>query len=118
LTAPGSFKGLSIVQLKEGKGFRMALYVVIHRHGADNCPARDPRMGSMLLDHLSASSAARHQVKIQSDAVIKGGHTFYLIVEAADQASINRLMEPFAAVGSVEIFPASTCEEVVERGAC
>jgi hypothetical protein len=96
----------------------MALYVVKHRHGSENCPARDPQMGSMLLNHLSPTSAARHGIKIQGEAVIQGGHTFYLIVEATDRTTINRFMEPFARAGSVEILSASTCEEVVERGAC
>lgn len=103
----------------EEKGeIRMALYVVKHRHDPENCPARDIQMGSMLLGHLAPSNAARHGIKIQSEAVIQGGHTFYLIAEASDQATINRFMEPFARAGSVEILSASTCEEVVERGTC
>jgi len=96
----------------------MALYVVKHQHTAESCPARDPQMGSMLLKHLSPASAAKHGVRIQSEAVIQGGHTLYLIAEASDQTVINRYMEPFARAGSVEVLSASTCEEVVERGVC
>lgn len=96
----------------------MALYVVKHRHYPEKCPAQDMQMGSMLLKHLAPANAARHGIRIQSEAVIQGGHTFYLIAEAADQATMNRFMEPFARAGIVEILSASTCEEVVERGSC
>ncbi len=96
----------------------MALFVVQHRHTPENCPARNRQMGSMLLNHLSSANAATYSIKIQGEAVIQGAHTLYLIVESSDQASVNRFIEPFAKAGSVEILPASTCEEVVERGVC
>ena len=31
----------------------MSLFVVKHQHGAETCPAGDPQMGPMLLQHLS-----------------------------------------------------------------
>lgn len=96
----------------------MALYVVQHRHPADRCPARDKQMAPMLLKHLSPANAEQFGIKIQSEAVIDGEHTLYLIVESAERDNVNRFMQPFAQAGSVEIFPASRCEAVVERGAC
>lgn len=96
----------------------MALFVVQHRHPAEHCPARDPQMAPMLLKHLSPSNAANYGIKIQGEAVINGAHTLYLIVEAPDQESVNRFMQPFAQAGSVEVLAASPCETVVERGAC
>ena len=31
----------------------MALYFVRHQHSAETCPAKDPQMGQMLLQHIS-----------------------------------------------------------------
>jgi hypothetical protein len=31
---------------------------------------------------------------------------------------MQQFMAPFAQVGSVELFPASSCETVIERGGC
>jgi hypothetical protein len=75
-------------------------------------------MAPMLLSQLWRQNARRFGVTIQSEAVIDGGHTLYLTVEAADRESVERFMNPFAQVGSVEVQAASRCEAVVERGAC
>jgi hypothetical protein len=72
----------------------------------------------MLLTHLSGESAGEYGVRINSEAVVDGAHTLYLIVEAADRGQVEKFMEPFTRVGSVEILPASVCEVVVERGSC
>jgi hypothetical protein len=96
----------------------MSLFIVQHKHDAQTCPARDPKMGAMLLQHLSPANANAHGVSIEGEAVVEGGHTLYMIAEADDQAALNRFMQPFAMAGSVEIWPASSCEAVVERGGC
>ncbi|ABK53142.1 putative sulfite oxidase [Acidothermus cellulolyticus 11B] len=96
----------------------MALFVVIHQHAPETCPAQDPAMGSMLLQHLSTENAAGYGVTIRADAVANNKHTFYLIAEAAQQEQIEKFMTPFAQAGSVEILPASTCETVVASGGC
>jgi hypothetical protein len=96
----------------------MALFVVQHRHKPESCPAKDETMGAMLLSHLSHQNANGFGIKIQSEAVIDGGHTLYLTLEARDRASVERFMQPFAQVGSVEVLPASPCEVVVDRKAC
>jgi hypothetical protein len=96
----------------------MALYVVKDRHDPEKCPARDAQMGSMLLNHIAPTNAGRHGIKFQREAVTEGGHTFYLIAEASNQAFMNWFMEPFARAASTEILAASTCEEVAERGTC
>ena len=96
----------------------MALFVARHQHPAERCPAQDPAMGRMLLDHLGAPNAARHGVTIRGEAVLDGQHTFYLIAEADDQARLEEYLEPFAQAGSVEVWPASSCVAVVERGGC
>jgi hypothetical protein len=96
----------------------MALFVVKHQHEAETCPAGDPKMGPMLVQHVSRANAETFGVDIQGEAVINGGHTLYLIAEAEDRSRIERFMGPFFQVGSVEIEPASRCEAVVARAAC
>jgi hypothetical protein len=96
----------------------MPLFVVTHQHDAETCPAGDPQMAPMLLQHLSPSNAASFGVSIHSEAVVDGGHTLYLILDAPDGESVERYMTPFAMAGSVEVQPASPCEVVVARAAC
>ncbi len=60
----------------------MSLYFVRHQHSAENCPARDPEMGAMLLTHLSPRNAGKYGINIFGDAVLDGQHTLVLIVDA------------------------------------
>jgi hypothetical protein len=94
------------------------LYVARHQHPADRCPAKDPAAGKMLLDHLGPASAQQHAVTIHGEAVLDGQHTLYLIAEADDQARLEAFLQPFAMAGTVEIWPASHCAAIVERGGC
>jgi DMSO/TMAO reductase YedYZ molybdopterin-dependent catalytic subunit len=96
----------------------MALFIVRHEHEPDRCPATDPDQGAALLNLLSREQVRRHGVDIKGEAVVQGEHTLYLIVESADQRCVETLLEPFAAAGSVEIHPASTCARVVASGGC
>ena len=96
----------------------MSLYFVRHQHDADTCPAKNPEMGQMLVQHVSKSNARKFGVDLLGDAVLDGQHTFVLIPEAEDRGYIENFMQPFAMAGSVEITPASTCEMVVERQGC
>ena len=38
----------------------MPLFVVRHSHQGERCPAQDPYMGAMLLNHLSRPNVRRH----------------------------------------------------------
>ena len=96
----------------------MSLYFVRHQHDTATCPAHDPAAGNMLLDHINPLNALKYGVQIKSDAVLDGQHTFVLILEADQEAKIEKFMEPFRQAGSVEIHPASLCETVVERAGC
>jgi hypothetical protein len=96
----------------------MSLYFVRHQHDAETCPAKNPEMGQMLVQHVSKSNARKFGVDLLGDAVLDGQHTFVLILEAEDREYIEQFMQPFAMAGSVEITPASTCEAVVERLGC
>ncbi len=96
----------------------MALFVVRHSHTADRCPAGDPDMGAMLLNHLSRPNVRQHGVEILGEAVVQGEHTLYLIVDAGDEVHLRTFLEPFASAGSLEVYPASTCARVVASGGC
>jgi hypothetical protein len=96
----------------------MSLFYVHHQHRAETCPARDPQMGNQLLHHITPANAIQSGVRILSDAVLDGEHTFVLIVEASDESVVRNFMQPFAMAGTVEIKPASHCETVVERAGC
>src|SRR5262252_4799193 len=96
----------------------MALFVALHQHQADRCPAADPQMGSMLLRHLSSENASGQGVTIQAEAVVNDAHTLYLIVEADSRDRVEGFMAPFAQAGTVEVLPASSCEAVIGRGGC
>lgn len=96
----------------------MTLYFVRHEHDAETCPAKDPEMGSMLLNHISAQNALKHGVNLHGDAVLDGQHTFVLIVDAASEENVRNFMLPFSQAGPVEITQASSCEVVVERAGC
>jgi hypothetical protein len=96
----------------------MTLFVARHQHAADRCPAKDPAAGQMLLNHLGPENAQAAGVTIHSEAVLDGQHTMFLIAEADDQAKLAAFLQPFAMAGSVDIWPASHCAAIVERGGC
>ena len=96
----------------------MALFVAEHQHSADHCPAAQPAAAMFLQKHLTQPEAAKFEVRIRAEAVARGEHHLYLIVDAPNAAAVERYLAPFAQAGSVEVRPASTCEEVVARGAC
>jgi hypothetical protein len=96
----------------------MSLFVVKHQHSPETCPAGNPQMGPLLVQHVSEKHASKFGVRVRGDAVVDGQHTFYLIVEAEDEDIVKDFMAPFYQAGTVEIMPSSSCEAVVERAAC
>ncbi|MBP1875480.1 hypothetical protein J2Z19_005216 [Ensifer adhaerens] len=67
----------------------MPLFIVHHQHSPDTCPARDPAKGTMLLNHLSRSGAARHGVLIKAEAVARASHSLFFIAEATDETVLE-----------------------------
>lgn len=96
----------------------MALFVAKHQHSAETCPAGNPQIGPMLAQHVSEVNAEKFGLGLRGEAVIDGGHTLYLIVESEDQERVEAFLAPFQNFGSVEILPASRCEQVVARASC
>ena len=96
----------------------MALFVVRHQHEAARCPAQDPSLGAMLLNHLSRPHVRQSGLAIQAEAIAQDEHALYMIVEAEDAACVRTFMLPFATVGTVDILPATTCVRAVASGGC
>ncbi len=99
-------------------GPTMPLFVAEHRHPADRCPAGNPQMAPFLLQILSDANARKAGLHIHGDAVARGQHHLYVIVEGPNEAAVRQYLAPFGQAGSLDVLPASTCEEVVARGAC
>lgn len=96
----------------------MSLYIALHEHAADRCPAKDPKMGAMLLQHLSDENASKSGITIQGKAVADHLHRLVLIMDAPSEEVVRGYLAPFAQAGKVDILPASSCEAVVDRGGC
>jgi hypothetical protein len=96
----------------------MALFVAEHRHSADRCPAGDPQMAPFLLQILSPENAAKAGLTLHADAVARGQHHLYVIVGGPNESAVRQYLAPFAQAGSLDVTPASSCEEVVSRGSC
>lgn len=75
-------------------------------------------MGAMLLQHLSSPNAAKAGITIHGEAVATGKHHLFLILEAPSEGALKQFLAPFGQAGSVEIIPASPCEQVVAQGGC
>src|SRR5260370_20807414 len=94
----------------------MARFIVRHQHEADRCPAADPYSGAKLLNYLSRPSVRQHGIEMRGEAVVRGEHTLYMIVESEDEDRVRRFMQPFAIARSVDIYPAATCAGVMASG--
>lgn len=75
-------------------------------------------MGATLLNYLSRPNVRKFGVQVQAEAIVRGEHTLYMIVEADSEAKVRSFMQPFELAGSVEVFPAATCAGVVSSGGC
>src|SRR5215475_1425658 len=96
----------------------MELFIVRHQHNAERCPASDPYMGATLLNYLNRPNVRKHGIRMRGEAIVRGEHTLYLIVEAIDAGRVLEFMQPFAAAGTVDVYPAGTCAGVVSGGGC
>src|SRR3974390_10793 len=96
----------------------MALFIVRHQHEPDRCPATDPYMGATILNYLSRPNVRKHGVSIRGEAVVRGEHTLYMIVESSDEAKVREFMQPFTMAGSLDVYPASTCVRIVANEGC
>ena len=96
----------------------MPLFILHHLHDSERCPAKDPYLGSALLNHLSRTNARQQGIQIHGEAAVDGEHSLYLIVEAVDEPRVRDFMKPFEPFGRVNLYPASSCAKVVASGGC
>ena len=64
------------------------------------------------------AAKAKESVNVTLDSSVLGFASGFLSGDKADEAKVKEYMTPFGQVGSVEVWPASTCEQVVERAQC
>ena len=93
------------------------LFVAQHRHRPEDCPAARGK-GPLLLSRVSAAAAARCGVTIQAEALLDGEHLLLLVVQAASQETVERFLAFLPGPADVQVLPALTAEEAVERGGC
>jgi hypothetical protein len=70
------------------------------------------------LNHLSRPNVKHYGVEIKGEAVVQDEHALFLIAEARDEAHLREFLRPFHMVGSLALYPASTCAGVVANGGC
>ena len=95
----------------------IALFVAQHRHPPDRCPASSVS-GPLLLSRVSAATAARYGVTIEAEAVMDGEHLLLLVVQAASQEAVERFLAFLPGPGYLQVLPACSAEEAVQRGGC
>jgi hypothetical protein len=95
----------------------VSLFVAQHRHPPEHCPT-SAEMGSLLLSHVSAATAARYGVTIEAEALIDGEHCLLLVVEADSQQAVERFLAFLPHQDGLQVRPAFSAEEAVERGCC
>ena len=93
------------------------LFVAQHRHRPEDCPAA-PGRGMRLLSRVSAATAARYGVTIEAEALPEGEHCLLLVVEAPSRQAVEHFLAFLAHPGDLQVLPASSAEEAVERGGC
>jgi len=96
----------------------MPLYFVEHKHTIETCPTQQPEMMAMLGKHVSQPNAATYGIRILADVVHPGEHRMNMVLEADSQTPVEKFMEPFSMVGTVEVKQVSTCEQVVATARC
>jgi len=93
------------------------LFIAQHRHPPDRCPASS-ESGPLLLSRVSAAAAARYGITIEAEALMDGEHLLLLIVQAASQEAVERFLAFLPGPGYLQVLPACSAEEAVQRGGC
>lgn len=74
------------------------LFIVYHRHTAEMCPGGNVRPDREFLTKLKEQTETAG-VKIIEGYIDGPGHQFYLVVEADDNAKLNKAIEQLRLVG-------------------
>lgn len=96
----------------------MPLFFVEHQHTIETCPTQQRDMMLMLGQHVSQENAGSYGIRILADVVHPGEHKMNMVLEADSREPVEKFMQPFGMVGTVEIKQVSTCEQVVATSTC
>ncbi len=86
------------------------LFVAVHEHTPESCPADDPAPIHQLADekHIKESG-----VKVLGSYIAPPEHTLYFILEANDYAQVVRYLRPMMRIGAPDIVPVQTLAEAL-----
>jgi hypothetical protein len=112
----GTFR--AVCQNESIRRLSMPLFLVEHTHTAEGCPTKNREMMLMLGKHVMQVTADQFDVKIHSDVVHPGEHRMMMVLESPDQTNVEEYVKPFGMVGTVDVKPVVTCEQVVETATC
>jgi hypothetical protein len=80
------------------------LFVLDHRHSAENCPAGTVRPDKELLSKLEAN-AKTSGLRLVEGYLDAPAHHFYFIVEAETPEQILKFIVPYLGIGETESHP-------------
>ena len=88
------------------------LFMIVARHTARNCPGGITRPDRQFTDKIEEN------MKESGVSVIGGyldapGHTFYFVIDAKDNVSLNNALEQFRLVGNVRFYPVMKWSEAI-----
>ena len=84
------------------------LFVAIHEHRAESCPADNPAPVNQLADDKHIKDAG---VKVLASYIAPPEHTIFVVLEADDYASVVRYFRPMLLIGTPRIVPVQTLAE-------
>ena len=81
------------------------LFIVIHEHTPERCPANDPAPLHRLADEGHAKESG---VKVVGSYNAAPEHTLFFVLEADDYAQVVRYLRPVTGIGKPRIVPVQT----------
>ena len=95
------------------------LFQVIHSHSIETCPAQSPGAAKRSGEWWQ-SLKKTPGVKVLSGTVSPLDHTFYIVIEADDYATLARALGPLVGIGTGRVIPVLTLDQsflMAETGA-
>lgn len=86
------------------------LFIYIHTHPVEKCPANNPQdMKKMVAK--AQEDAKKAGIKMVGTYVAMHEHTVYMVVEASDMATLEKLLIPMTVQGTAKLVPVLTLEQ-------
>jgi hypothetical protein len=86
------------------------LFVAIHQHAPELCPADNPAPVHQLADQEHIRAAG---VKVLGSYIAPPEHTLYFLLEADDYAQVVRYFRPMMKIGTPRIVPVQALQEAL-----